>query len=305
VALIVLTVGVGLHGVFSHNWWAYFGLLWKLPIYTPTADCVLDASRCGIAPTWSLAIEVWFYATLPLFAWGAAQLTRRAGGFGWFRAELCLLALVAIVSIPIVGNLTTDLDKWLWYSPLGHGLWFALGMALAATSVRANQTGNLARPISWIASRPGVCWLGAAAVYLLASLVVLDPVGGWKPDYTVEYILFGVVAALLLLPAVFDDGGLGIPRRILANPVLAWLGLISYGIFLYNWPVVVALDRGGVTDWWPGAPFLVLTSMTAVITVACATASYYLVERPILRFKYRRRGGGEADEPSEKVAIKA
>jgi peptidoglycan/LPS O-acetylase OafA/YrhL len=45
----------------------------------------------------------------------------------------------------------------------------------------------------------------------------------------------------------------------------------------------------GVTDWVPGSGFVVLTVLTLALTLICAAGSYYAVERPILRFKDRRR----------------
>ncbi len=96
------------------------------------------------------------------------------------------------------------------------------------------------------------------------------------------HLAFGAIAALLLLPAVFGDRSGGLPRRFLAHPVVAWLGLISYGIFL--WHYVVSRHLGGRANLDP----VLLLITTLAITIPCAAASYYLVERPLLRLKYRR-----------------
>jgi peptidoglycan/LPS O-acetylase OafA/YrhL len=55
-------------------------------------------------------------------------------------------------------------------------------------------------------------------------------------------------------------------------------GEISYGIFLWHFPVVKTLFR--VSDDLPPAA-------TLAFTIPIAAASYYILERPILRFKYR------------------
>ena len=75
----------------------------------------------------------------------------------------------------------------------------------------------------------------------------------------------------------------------MAWPVLAWLGLVSYGIYLWQGGWVLEGWRQGVRDWVPGGPFIGLTLFTLVGTVACAALSYYLVERPVMRLKYLGR----------------
>ena len=97
------------------------------------------------------------------------------------------------------------------------------------------------------------------------------------------FLSFGVIAALLLAPAVFGGDAGGIPRRVLAHPVAAWLGLVSYGIFLWHYAVVLKLGQGGAN-----ASFVVVLLGTLAISTAAAAASYYVVERPLLRLKYHR-----------------
>ena len=99
-------------------------------------------------------------------------------------------------------------------------------------------------------------------------------------------ILRGVIALFLILPAVFGDTAGGWPRRVLSLRWLGWLGLVSYGIYLWHLEVVIVLSGRVDNAGWP-----LLVSAIAVST-ACAAASYYVVERPILRFKDLRPRGG-------------
>ena len=66
---------------------------------------------------------------------------------------------------------------------------------------------------------------------------------------------------------------------MVAWPPLAWLGLVSYGIFLYHLPLAKEFNL------WLPPNYLLVTLVTAAAATACATASYYLVEKPLLRFK--------------------
>jgi peptidoglycan/LPS O-acetylase OafA/YrhL len=291
VVLTLAAIVPGIYGVFSGNWWVYYGLLQNFPIYTEDSQCAADIFRCGIAPTWSLAIEVGFYIVLPFFALGMAWLGSRLRT-RWLALELSALALVSLVSVAIQSyDGSGGLYQWLFFSPIGRAWWFALGMGLAAYSVWIQQRGSDPAAARWVHDHPGVPWLAAIGLYLFAALVVLDPgpsiatptVG--RVQYVGEYLLFGVIAALVLLPAIFGDDRGGLPRRVLAHPVLAWLGLVSYGIFLYSYPVMLGMLDIGVNDWIPSVAFVVLTLTTLAATLVCAALSYYLLERPLMRRK--------------------
>jgi peptidoglycan/LPS O-acetylase OafA/YrhL len=111
------------------------------------------------------------------------------------------------------------------------------------------------------------------------------------------YALSAVVAVGLALPAAFEPAARSAAGRVLAWPPLAWLGLISYGIFLYHYPVADHLS-GGVSSGGDSAlKFLWLTAATAAIAVAAGGLSYYAVERTALRFKDRSSAAMRALEP--------
>jgi peptidoglycan/LPS O-acetylase OafA/YrhL len=97
-----------------------------------------------------------------------------------------------------------------------------------------------------------------------------------------EHLLYAGVALGLLLPAVFGDRAGGWPRRVLANRWLAALGLISYGVFLWHLTIAIKLSGEGIDGFVP------LTLLTAATAIPIAALSYVLLERPLLRLKYRR-----------------
>lgn len=82
---------------------------------------------------------------------------------------------------------------------------------------------------------------------------------------------------------MFWDGRDGLPKRLLANPVLAWLGRISYGIFLWHYPIILGLRESGAQTWWPGMTFPIILIGTLAITLVCSALSYYRLERPLMR----------------------
>jgi peptidoglycan/LPS O-acetylase OafA/YrhL len=134
----------------------------------------------------------------------------------------------------------------------------------------------------WVTRHPAACWAAALATYLLLSLIVASaPLNfQYSDDQAIaDHVLRGLLAFLIVLPAVVGGDARGWPRRLLSTRALRWLGEISYGIYLWHLPLLLWMVHHGVTS-----PALLLP-LTLAWTIACAAASYYLVERPILRFK--------------------
>jgi peptidoglycan/LPS O-acetylase OafA/YrhL len=162
-------------------------------------------------------------------------------------------------------------------------------MFLALASV---VTAGMARPpaaIRLVERRPWVPWLVALVLFWAIAtqmgITAEFPQAYTNAEWLWEHLFYGAIAFFLLLPAVFGGALGGWPRAILRNRVLAWLGVISYGIFLWHHPIVGEMAKQDWGDW----RFLGMTLSTAAIAITCATLSYYLVERPLLRFKHRSR----------------
>jgi peptidoglycan/LPS O-acetylase OafA/YrhL len=64
---------------------------------------------------------------------------------------------------------------------------------------------------------------------------------------------------------------------------------VSYGVFLWHQPLMAPVIEHGGDAIIPGMPFVSLLVSMLAVSIAVAATSYYLVERPILRFKDRRR----------------
>ena len=280
--LTVLVIVPGLTGVGNGDWWAFYGIAQTLPL-PGVANCNGFLMQCGLSQTWSLVVEVTFYAALPLYVLAAAYLARGRSVRSWMPLELLTLVVLSVVSVIlhfVVADVTDG--SWLSTSVIGYVFWFALGMSLAVLSVGLERRDHQPALIRLVADRPLIPWALAFAAYALLTVYLPNtPIILGRTDYViVSHVAFGVIAMLLLLPAVFGDRSGGLPRRFLAHPVVAWLGLISYGIFLWHYVFTRHLgdDLG---------PVLLLIT-TLAITIPVAAASYYLVERPLLRLKYHR-----------------
>src|SRR3954452_7306709 len=166
--------------------------------------------------------------------------------------------------------------------------YFAIGMALAAISVAYERADSLPAPLEALARRPWAAWLGAAALFLLVSKGI-GLTGGADDNvtearYLVRHYLYAAIALGLLLPALFGDPESGLIRRVLASRPLLWVGLVSYGAYLYHVAVLQQLsewDFGSLNDV---SPYLWFPAALAGALVLAA-ASWYAFERPILSLK--------------------
>ncbi len=134
-------------------------------------------------------------------------------------------------------------------------------MSLAGISVCWQKRAEKPALARWIRCHPGVPWGLAALIYLASAQFWIDEVPPStllhfdRAQYADVYLFYAAIAVLVPLPAIFGDGISGVSRRIMAHPTLGWLGLVSYGIFLWQWPVMPGLASGGVQDWRPAHPF--------------------------------------------------
>ena len=283
-ALTVLVLVPGVTGVISGEGLLQYSLLHALPL-ADGGGCTLAFNECGLAQTWSLVVELTFYAALPLYVIASRRLFAAAGRSRWLTGELAVLAVLSILSV--LGHFAVeDLSARpiASGSVLGFAYWFALGMGLAAVSVALGERrpGSAVRAI---AGRPALPWLVALGLYALLCLTLPGtPFIFDRGEAALAHVGFGAVALLLMLPAVvgWEEGGA--PRALLGRPAVAWTGLVSYGIFLWHYPVVLELTDAGVDTFAP------LLAATLAITIPIAAASYYALERPLLRLKYRARG---------------
>ena len=102
--------------------------------------------------------------------------------------------------------------------------------------------------------------------------------------------LEGCIAFLLLLPAVFGPPDTTLIRRFLRSWPLASLGVISYGLYLWHLDLITQVQKW--TGWHNNAvPFWLLSVAVLGVTIPIAMASYFGLERPLLRLKNRMAGG--------------
>jgi peptidoglycan/LPS O-acetylase OafA/YrhL len=256
--LVMLTLcnlgylALGRHGILR-------GSLYALSYVANYATILTGNYVPGYGQTWSLAVEEHFYLVCPLAL--VAVLARGSNVHRLLRWTL-LACGVALAWRCFLVLATSAPDLLMYHGSLERADALLYG-CVAALAVRTG----------W---RPGR-WMGWCGAVILCVTVVLTDRGPF--GMTLVQAAIGVASAAL---AVSLDHHPGSPPRLLSARPLVWVGLVSYGIYLWHWPLLSMAGTVGADT-----PLGALVVGFA-ITPAVAALSYYLVERPA-RVAIRRR----------------
>ncbi|MBL7498559.1 acyltransferase [Frankia sp. CNm7] len=278
---VVVLLGVGTAGERAE----FLGSLTASLLYVNNyVQVVRQSTGAGwLGHTWSLSLEEQFYLLWPLVLVALCRRPRLAR-----RLPMVLLGGAAVVVLWRIVLIASGASATRMYFALDtRADALLVGCALAAwlRAARRGPAGENAAAFAWRRRldrvTPFLPVAGPAALALLAVAAMTAP-SGWGPrptalsygGYTVVALLAGAVVL-----AVEQGRGTNWLFRALAAPPLAWLGRISYGFYLWHFPVVAywGRDLTGEFGRWPAI------LAVGVLSVVLAAASYYLLERPVLR----------------------
>jgi len=208
---------------------------------------------------WSLAIEEQFYLVWPVILGGLYLAGRRFGRWRWSFVRFVVVsgALVSACAALLVAR--TDLPR-AYYGTDTRAYQLLAGAALALTPQLLHLGARWSRPAAWISS------LSLVALLVLAtSQVELGPI-----TRGVVVVVFAVV----LLASLENDRG-GPLKLALASAPFVYLGRISFGVYLWHWPIIVIAAHE-----YALSP-ITLFGISCVGATALAALSFSLVERPI------------------------
>ncbi|MFS2026065.1 acyltransferase family protein [Massilia sp. CT11-137] len=214
---------------------------------------------------WSLGVEEQFYIVWPLLLWFS------------YRVRLDLLSIGILVALLSFGlNLhQVKVDAIAdFYSPQTRFWELMLGSILAwVTLYKPNFTAaNAPRLERWSST------MSVVAALLLAF-------GFWHIDKRVgfpgKWALVPVLSAVLL---IFAGPGAWVNRVILSNRIAVWIGLISFPLYLWHWPLLTYARI--LHSKVPAAP---VRGAIVLVSIVLAWLTYRLVERPV-RLGRRRAG---------------
>ncbi len=260
----------------------------QLPIYLLFAQNYVDVTAQGLnPPTWTIAVEASFYVAVPIVAIGLAWITARLARPEHRRlvlAAACLLLLA--IGAYVLGQCALNGPN---HSPLKDSLLgrlnsFAAGM-LAAVLVHGRRAGRGAASVLVAAGLALLLSEAAVRGYSLLTPTLRDVVVDTPASVGVAMMIAGF--ALARIPG----------EAILARGPLQWYGKLSYGLYLWHFPVIYALRS---LDRWPES---LPGSIAAVMipSTLLAMLSWSLLEKPVMAWATRKtaRAAERRDAPDE------
>ena len=208
---------------------------------------------------WSLAVEEQFYLIYPTIFLVVAAVSRRQG----LRRRLGIVLGVAVVASFVFSIVQTSSNPTAaYFSPFPRVWELALGGLVAVSTAHLRRVPALVAAV--------MSWLGLGLI-LLAAVVFSPstPYPGWK-------VALPVIGAALVI-----GGGVAAPKNgaesLLRLRPFQWIGLVSYSLYLWHWPVLTIVAERRGTESLPVWDSL----LWVLVSLGLAIVTYLLVENPI------------------------
>ena len=240
--------------------------------------------------TWSLGVEEQYYLVWPVLLIAVVLLLALRARRRFTQASVGAVRL-AIFVIATLGALASAAAAVVFVSDaMRDRIYFGTDTRAQALLVGSAAAALLVR--DWPSLNRGWCMIGTrwgrrvARFLPLVGLVGLAAAAHDITGSTGEFrhgmlTEVAIAAVLVVAPVALEQRG--VVARILAAPPLVWLGTISYGVYLWHWPIFLSLN--GERTGWTGLPLFAARCGT---TVVAAAASWWLIEHPIRRWRPAR-----------------
>jgi peptidoglycan/LPS O-acetylase OafA/YrhL len=220
--------------------------------------------------TWSLGVEEQFYLLWP------AVLIFLLPRFKLRGRLLVLTGIIVVIVAWRTGLIIEGASGQRTYYAFDTRLdTILIGCALALWLAEGKASSRLA----FIAAK--------AAPWLMAAVFAIAVMYETQPDLnaghslflnTIGFTLLACLCAAIILGAVNGDPQT-MMNVVLASAPLVYLGRISYGVYLWHYPVLAFLTN--IRNPW------LMVASTFLLSIAVASVSFFLLERPFLRLKER------------------
>ena len=282
----------------------------------------------GLDITWTVSSELQWYLLLPVFAWATAVWARRSDD-PMVRARRLMLPVPILILASLVWTIYIHqpsmgpFPNQFWW-PIGVAANIGVGMAMAIWAARSEIVPDRLPWLFRAAARfPKSFWVAALGAFAINAFKPFGRAGYGDYDEQASALvflgLFVCFCVLVVAPLIAPGARSRTMQVVLGNPVVVYLGRISYGIYLWHFVVMnLYLRNGNVFGQFKTLPelrgtvgFWELEIAVLVITVIVASLTYYLLERPIMNWGERRlaqraaRRAGTAVAAAEPSTLRA
>lgn len=240
---------------------------------------------------WTISVEFQFYIILALlFSWGfRSNLLRKGNGLGL----LGIITAIFLLSDPIyavcVHQFAPHLPEPVWGGAITPQAvvswnvfyflkWFLPGIVFGWLSVNTAwlMPGSEKSAHHWIFADGGLLLLSGVLCYVLTQAGEAN----WRTSalygWPLNALLFSSIVALTPISRL---GPL-----LLDNRFLCWIGAVSYGIYLWHYPILKSIASGSLSERFSGWPLLLIgAGIGLIVVIGVASVSYAFFEHPINR----------------------
>lgn len=237
--------------------------------------------------TWSLGVEEQYYIAWPLLLIAVTLLLAARAKRYFAKTTVGHVRFAAFV-IATLGALASAVATIVCVSAATRDrIYFGTDTRAQALLIGAAASALLVR--DWAALNRGWCLVRSRWGRRMARLLPVIGVAGlaalthFATGSVAEFrhgllLVVAVAAVFVVAPVALEQRGA--VARLLAWRPLVWLGAISYGVYLWHWPIFLTLN--GERTGWTGFQ---LFGVRCGATVALAAASWWLIEQPIRRWR--------------------
>jgi peptidoglycan/LPS O-acetylase OafA/YrhL len=231
---------------------------------------VYDVDMLSLGHCWSLAIEEQFYLVWPFAVLGIELVSRNS----MRKAAILLLAAMTIAAYRAAMTKTYTPER-IYFGLDTHMDGLVLGSSLGYLVRAVHLRGGLSSGSSILLSYIGTPLALMAIAVVMGTITWLD---AWMGR--TGYLLVAAAAAVVIADLTLSDRSL--LQRPLSMRLPVYIGRISYGLYLWHYPIFHALDHV-----WPDTPLHVMMPVGFGVTLLVAVCSFHWFEQPFLRLKNR------------------
>lgn len=230
-----------------------------------------DHSPHPLRHVWSLAVEEHFYLIWPFVVYGlSVKHSRNCLVFGVFPFAILGAAAVIMLDGQIPADALIYRGSMFRFLSLGIGAMFAYYE-------------------SPLRDRHGVVLLGAALSFVVGcmGIVVMKKAIFYQWNPLIRTVGYALMSGSIVQATIALRHSKAPLIAVLRSRPIRFIGRISYGLYLYHYPIYYAFNMVGT----PGdvAPTRMTVALAVVTTFVVAVSSYFVVERPLLKLKDRFR----------------